>query len=132
MRKALVFVIALALVFPSAASACSNHSKPSKSRWCGKRHSVAYSKKAVEKVMKKRKLSKAEKRMIRSIIRSESRFRHLATNGSCKGLGQLMTRQPKKKWASPYWNANRTITYCRERYGSIAKAYAHKKRRGWY
>lgn len=84
--------------------------------------------------MRRRHVSKSDRRKLRWIIEHESSWRNLATNGPCKGLGQLNTKQPKRKWASPYWNVNRVITYCTDgkHYDSISEAYRHKLRTGWY
>lgn len=35
-------------------------------------------------------------------------------------------------WWDPEWSTERAVKYMRGRYGSIAAAYAHKKREGWY
>jgi hypothetical protein len=102
-------------------------------RWCGKRHSVNYNKRAIRHVARvHRRLSEADTKRLLWLARKESTYRNWATNGSCKGLFQLMTKQPKSKWANPKWNTNRAITYIFDRYGSVANAVAHSQRYGWY
>ena len=123
MRKLITLSLAALLLFPATAGACTA------TKWCGKRHSAAYNKRAIREVCAKRH---SDLSGLMYLARRESHFGNLATNGPCLGMYQLATKQPKRKWASPYWNTNRAITYCRERYGSVAAAVAHSKRTGWY
>jgi SLT domain-containing protein len=112
----------------SAANACDSRT----SSWCGKKHSASYNKKVIEKVAKARGYGPTKIKQLKWIAYRESRYRNTATNGPCKGMFQLATRQAKSKWANPYWNTNRAITYIEKRYGSPARAISHIKRRGWY
>lgn len=65
-----------------------------------------------------------------TLCRRESTFRPGATNGSCKGLFQLKTRNPR--WSDPAWNTDSAISYIERRYGSPRAALAHSYSRGWY
>lgn len=123
-------VLALTVVFGAATSAQACESRTSK--WCGKRHSQVFNKRAIKTVAKKRGYSSADISRLLRIAKRESHFRNKATNGPCKGMFQLNTRKSKSKWANPYWNTNRAITYIKKRYGSPGGALRHIRRTGWY
>ena len=125
-RLLVVLTLSIVILSPTVAHACS---KTYPYRWCGKKHSTDYNKAAIRYISAKRH-SNLEGLMY--LARRESGYRNLATNGPCLGLFQLHTHVEKRRWASPYWNTNRAITYCRDRYGSVAGAVRHSKAYGWY
>ena len=127
MRKSLIAAVLIAaLLSPTVAGACTYR------RWCGHKHSKAYNRRAIRAMCAKRHLSKRDTKRMLWLAKRESGQRNLARNGSCKGLFQVMTKQPKWKWANPKWNTRRAIDYIRKRYGSVSAAVAHSKRYGWY
>ena len=75
--------------------------------------------------------SKNTKRLL-WIAERESGYRNWATNGPCKGMFQVNSHKAKSKWANPYWNANRAISYIKGRYGSPSGAIRHIHGYGWY
>lgn len=65
------------------------------------------------------------------LCRRESTFNPSATNGSCKGLFQIKTKNPR--WHDPTWNTRAAFAYIARRYhGSPRAALAHSYSRGWY
>jgi hypothetical protein len=128
MVVALVLSLTMAFGFASSASACESRT----SSWCGKKHSVTYNQQVIKKVAKARGYGSTNTSRLMWIAKRESGYRNWATNGPCKGMFQLATQQPKSKWANPYWNTNRAITYIKDRYGTPYRAIQHINRYGWY
>ena len=112
----------------STASACSSVS----GTWCGKKHSATYNKRVIRSVAKSRGYGSTNTDRLLWIAKRESTYRNWASNGPCKGLFQVNTHKSKSKWANPYWNTNRAITYIKGRYGTPYKAIQHIHRYGWY
>ncbi len=126
----LALVLTLLMVFGATTSAQACESRTSK--WCGKHHSKAFNQRALKSVAKKRGYSSKDISRLMRIAKRESHFGNRAVNGPCKGMFQVNTKKPKSKWANPYWNTYRAISYIEGRYGSPAGALRHIARTGWY
>ena len=129
-KVALALALSLAMVLgvASTASACESRT----SKWCGKNHSDAYNKRVIARVAKSRGYGSKNTKRLLWIAERESGYRNWATNGPCKGMFQVNSHKAKSKWANPYWNANRAISYIKGRYGSPAGAIRHIHAYGWY
>ena len=88
--------------------------------------------KTIETIAKAHHLGAADTSALLKICRMESGYRPTATNGSCKGLFQLMTHFPKSKWANPTWNTTKAIKYIKHRYGTPRAALRFHYAHGWY
>ena len=64
------------------------------------------------------------------IIYKESRWNHLAVNGSHYGLGQMKSKHYRNLDA--YRQIDGTILYIKGRYGSMCKAWEFHKVKGYY
>ena len=129
-RLTLTTLLSLTVFFGiiNTASACDGRWED----WCGKNHSSWYNKRAVKRVAELRGYGDANTDRMLWIANRESTYRNWVTNGPCKGLFQMNTSKSKSTWANPYWNANRSISYIKDRYGTPYKAIQHIKRYGWY
>jgi len=75
--------------------------------------------------------SSADVEALVTLCYRESSFKPSARNGSCKGLFQIKTRNPR--WADPKWNINAAFAYIARRYhGSPRAALAHSYSDGWF
>ena len=81
---------------------------------------------------KRHHLSAANSRALITLAKRESSYNPRARNGSCKGLFQLKTSAPRRRWVNATWNTTVAISYMKRRYGSPAKALRHSYRYGWY
>jgi hypothetical protein len=86
----------------------------------------------IKAIARKKHLGVANTAALLKICRMESGYSPGARNHSCKGLFQLMTRSPRRKWANVRWNTTTAIKYIRQRYGSARAALRFHYRHGWY
>jgi len=129
-RIAIATALSLTMLFGLASTATACDGKTA--AWCGKKHSVDYNKRAIRKIAKARGYGSTNTDRLLYIAKRESTYRNWVSNGPCKGMFQVATQKSKSKWANPYWNTNRAITYIKDRYGTPYRAIQHIKRYGWY
>jgi len=119
----MILSLALATVFTVGAAA------PALATTAASRRKVVAT---IKVVARRNHLSAANSRALVTLAKRESSYNPRARNGSCKGLFQLKTSAPKRRWVNATWNTTVAISYMKRRYGSPAKALRHSYRYGWY